>query len=104
MSFVSGVSQSTDPGTIVGAGATALYDQMPDSLSFTGTFTVNNNQVCRPNTCPVAVLNATTPTSGNAPLTVGFSGAGSSDPDTAAPADTIASYTFNFGDGSPEVT
>ena len=29
---------------------------------------------------------------------------GSSDIDTAAPADTIASYTFNFGDGSAPVT
>ncbi|HEY6804502.1 MAG TPA: Calx-beta domain-containing protein [Pyrinomonadaceae bacterium] len=99
--FVSGVSQSTDPGGIIGVGATALYDQMPDSLNFSGTYTVGNNQTCAPNTCPVAVLSATTPTSGNAPLTVGFTGASSSDSD---PGDTIASYTFNYGDGSPLVT
>jgi len=34
-------------------------------------------------------------------LTVNFTGAGSTDPD---PGDSIASYTFNFGDGSPAVT
>jgi hypothetical protein len=99
--FVSGVSQSTDPGAIVGAGATALYDQMPDSLSFTGTYTVNANSVCAPNRCPVAALDATSPASGNAPLTVNFTGATSSDPDSG---DAVASYTFNFGDGSPVVT
>lgn len=99
--FVSGVSQSTDPGGIIGAGATAMYDQMPDSLSFSGTYTVGNNQACAPNTCPVAVLDETSPASGNAPLTVNFTGASSSDPNQG---DTIASYTFNFGDDSPLVT
>src|SRR5436190_3392290 len=44
--FVVGVSQSTDPGSIVGAGATALYDQMPNSLAFTGSYTVLDNAVC----------------------------------------------------------
>jgi PKD repeat protein len=98
--FVSGVSQSTDPGLNIGVGATALFDQMPDSLAFTGSYTVNNNDFCRPNAAPTAVLTAT-PTSGNAPLTVNFDGSGSYDPD---PGDTIASYTFSFGDGSPAVT
>jgi PKD repeat protein len=101
--FVSGVSQSTDPGATIGKGATALYDEMPDGLGFTGSYTVNDNQACRPNSPPVAQLSAT-PMSGTAPLLVHFSGEGSSDPDTAAPADTIASYTFNFGDGSAVVT
>src|SRR6266404_2934018 len=85
-------------------GATLTPDNMPGSLAPTGSYTIVGNASCRPNTCSVAVLTATTPTSGNAPLIVGFSGASSSDPDTAPPADTIASYTFNFGDGSPEVT
>src|SRR5262249_53085690 len=40
--------QSTDPGATVGAGATALYDQMPDSLNFAGTYTVNANAFCAP--------------------------------------------------------
>jgi PKD repeat protein len=87
---------------MVGAGATALYDMMPDSLAFQGSYTVDNNQVCRPNTPPIAVLTGS-PRSGIAPLVVHFSGASSSDPDTAAPADTIANYHFNFGDDSPPV-
>ena len=95
--FVSGVSQTA------GGVITGLYDQMPDSLAFTGSYTVNSNQFCRPNAAPTAVLTAT-PTSGTAPLTVNFDGSGSYDPDTAPPPDTIASYTFNFGDGSAAVT
>jgi PKD repeat protein len=95
--FVSGVSQTA------GGAITGLYDQMPDSLAFTGSYTVNSNQFCRPNAAPTAVLTAT-PTSGTAPLTVNFDGSGSYDPDTAPPPDTIASYTFNFGDGSAAVT
>jgi hypothetical protein len=45
--FVSGVSQSSDPANI-GIGATALYDQMPQSLSFAGSYTVNSNAFCAP--------------------------------------------------------
>ena len=52
------------------------------------------------NTPPTANLKAS-PTSGNAPLNVTFDGTGSFDPDFG---DTIASYTFKFGDGSPDVT
>jgi hypothetical protein len=95
--FVSGVSQTA------GGLITELYDQMPDSLAYTGNYTVSDNQVCRPNNPPIAVLTAS-PTSGRPPLTVNFDGSGSYDPDTAPPPDTIASYTFNFGDGSPAVT
>jgi len=105
--FVSGVSQSTDPGSIVGAGATALYDMMPDSLAFTalhGPYTVDSNQVpCRPNLPPIPLMTAT-PMSGTAPLTVNFDASASHDPDTAPPPDTIASYTLDFGDGSAPVT
>ncbi len=39
--FVSGVAQ----GVVVGA---ALYDQMPDSLSYTGSYTVVSNDTCFP--------------------------------------------------------
>lgn len=46
------------------------------------------------NLAPVAVATAT-PTSGQVPLTVSFSGAGSSDPDG-----TVVSYQWNFGDGA----
>jgi len=95
--FVAGVSQTA------GGLITELYDQMPDSLAYTGSYTVNDNQVCRPNAAPTAVLTGT-PTSGHAQMTVNFDGSGSFDPDTQQPADRIASYAFIFGDGSPGVT
>ncbi len=96
--FVSGVSQSSDPAHI-GAGATALYDQMPDSLAFTGAYTVRSNQSCSPEGPPVAVLQAV-PNTGCAPVSVSFDGSQSYDPD----GDAIASYTFSFGDGTAAVT
>lgn len=69
-------------------GATASFTAPPQSITLlvlpTGT----------PNTKPVAMASAT-PTSGIAPLTVQFSAAGSNDPDGS-----IASYSWNFGDGT----
>ncbi|MBA3572664.1 MAG: PKD domain-containing protein, partial [Pyrinomonadaceae bacterium] len=95
--FVSGVSQPANP-TNTGANASTLYDQMPNSLAYTGGYTVDS-QACRPNTPPTAAMSAV-PTSGTAPLLVSFDGSASTDSDTATPADTIASYTFDFGDGT----
>lgn len=68
--------------------------------SDTGGYTVISNQSCAPNTAPIPDLQAT-PMSGNATLNVNFDGSASHDLD---PGDTIASYTFDFGDGSPAVT
>jgi hypothetical protein len=45
--FVSATSQTTDPLS-VGAGATTLYDQMPDSLTFASGYTVGFNSICAP--------------------------------------------------------
>ena len=43
--FLSAVSQTTNPvGT--GPAATALYDQMPNSLSFANSYVVNFNNIC----------------------------------------------------------
>jgi hypothetical protein len=80
-------------------------ERAPDSdQGVNGTGFGQNWAVCtRPNNPPVAVLSAT-PTSGNEPLSVALNGSGSYDPDTAAPPDTVASYTFSFGDGSNSVT
>ena len=65
-----------------------------------GPYTLSGNQFCAPNTAPTAALQAT-PTSGPAPLTVAFNASGSSDADAG---DSVASYTFRFGDGSTPVT
>jgi hypothetical protein len=100
--FVAGSTQTTDVGG-AGTGATEVWDGMPDSLAFVGSYTVNSDQSCRPNTAPTAVLTAS-PTSGAGQTNVTLDASQSYDSDTAAPADTISSYTFNFGDGSPLVT
>ena len=52
------------------------------------------------NRAPTAVLSAD-PTQGTLPLSVRLDGSGSSDPDSG---DRVASYTFDFGDGTPKVT
>lgn len=65
-----------------------------DNTGGGGSYTVQTNFPCRPQTPPVAALTAT-PISGNAPLDVMFSGAGSSDADN----DAIQSYSIDFGDG-----
>ena len=75
-------------------------DNCPDSLTPAGSYTIVGNASCQPNAAPLAVLTGN-PTSGNAPLSVSFSGANSSDPD---PGDTIASYSFDFGDGTAVLT
>lgn len=43
--FVSGTSQTTDP-VGVGVAATALYDQMPDSLTFASNYTLPLTGLC----------------------------------------------------------
>jgi hypothetical protein len=79
---------------------TTTYDQMPDSLVHTDSFTFAGNAACALNAAPTAKLVAT-PEEGNPPLTVSFDGSTSLDPDAG---DSIASYTFTFGDGTPPVT
>jgi hypothetical protein len=66
------------------------------------TYTVAGNIACpgTSNAAPIAVLKAS-PTSGKPPLKVTFDASGSTDPDFK---DTIASYTFHFGDGTADVT
>jgi hypothetical protein len=74
-----------------------------DDAAGSGNYTLVGNAFCRPNTAPIAELSAS-PRQGKEPLTVNFNASASHDPDTDAPADTIASYTFDFGDGSAPVT
>lgn len=60
-----------------------------------GEFTLSANLIPVNGQPPVAVAQATSPTSGPAPLSVTFKGDGSSDPDGF-----IASYDWDFGDGT----
>jgi PKD repeat protein len=66
------------------------------------TYIVTGNIACPSvvNNPPTAVLKAS-PSAGAPPLTVQFDGTESTDPDFS---DTIATYTFHFGDGSPDVS
>jgi hypothetical protein len=81
-------------------GSDAFSYTASDGNGGTATASVSVTVSERPNKPPVASLTAT-PSSGDAPLSVTFSGAGSSDPDAG---DAISSYTFDFGDGSATVT
>lgn len=83
-------------GTTPAGGVTQILDGVPDNALATrvGSFKLDNGS-CRPNTAPIAVLNAT-PNSGTAPLQVTLSGVDSSDADH----DAISNYHFDFGDGS----
>jgi PKD domain-containing protein len=81
-------------------GVAETVDEMPDGLGYQGTYSVESNAACAPDTAPTAALTAS-PTSGNVPLQVTFNGSGSSDPDAG---DSVASYTFDFGDGTAPVT
>jgi hypothetical protein len=82
-------------------GATITPDNMPDSLAPSGSYTIVGNAPCAPPNLPPTGILTGTPSSGGPPLVVNFTGAGSTDPD---PGDSIASYTFDFGDGSAPVT
>ena len=65
-----------------------------------GSYILVGNASCAVNQAPTAILTAS-PLAGNAPLLVNFNGSTSSDPDIG---DSVASYTFSFGDGTPDVT
>jgi PKD repeat protein len=83
---------------LIGGGGTGLITVIDDSTP--SEYEVRTNEGCAPNIAPIARLSAT-PQSGHPPLQVSFNGAASSDPDAG---DTIAEYTFDFGDGSAPVT
>jgi PKD repeat protein len=74
-------------------------DTIPD-ITGPGSYALRANNLCLPDTPPLAVLNADV-SQGDAPLTVNFDASASHETDTI---DTVASYTFNFGDGGNDVT
>jgi hypothetical protein len=71
-----------------------------DDITGDGNYTLVGNAACALNQAPTAKLKVT-PDQGNPPLTVSLDGSTSVDPDAG---DSVASYTFSFGDGSPDVT
>jgi serralysin len=102
VSFAAGESEKTLTVNVIGETAIEANEQFSVALSNptngltindgTGFGSITNDDVA-PNQLPVAVANGT-PTSGQAPLTVAFSSAGSYDPDGS-----IVSYAWTFGDG-----
>ena len=89
--------RATAPSTLPSTGGT--NETIADSTGG-GAYTLRQPNLCLANTEPVARLTAT-PDNGVKPLIVQFDASQSSDADAI---DNIASYTFNFGDGSDEVT
>ncbi|HEX8501840.1 MAG TPA: PKD domain-containing protein [Pyrinomonadaceae bacterium] len=73
-------------------------DNAPNSLAGTGEYTVVGSASCAPNMAPLAALRATPP-AGSLPFTTTLDASASTDAD-----DSVAAYTFNFGDGSAPVT
>jgi hypothetical protein len=71
-----------------------------DDITGDGNYILVGNAACALNQAPTAKLVAT-PDTGNPPLTVSFDGSTSIDPDAG---DSVASYTFSFGDGSADAT
>ena len=92
--IVTRVSQGT-PATGSGSYRSVLQDSGGG-----GNYTVRSASFCLAQNPPTAALKADV-ASGQKPLKVLFNGGDSSDPDAV---DSVASYTFNFGDGSEEVT
>jgi hypothetical protein len=84
------------PSEVPGSGGT--NETIPDTTG-AGSYQLRPANLCLPNTAPVARLTADKG-SGTAPLTVTLDGSASSDADAI---DTIATYTFNFNDGSDDV-
>ena len=103
VTFVAGETQKIVAVTILGDTAQEGIETFFVTLSspttgielgnFQAVGTILNDDL-PPNLPPVAVVSAT-PTSGLAPLTVNFTGSGSSDADG-----TIVSYAWTFGDGA----
>ena len=88
--------RAAPPSVIPGAGGT--NETIPDTTG-PGTYNLRPANLCLPNAAPLAAL-VSNVQSGVQPLTVDFDGSSSHDDDAI---DTIATYTFNFGEGEDDV-
>ena len=105
---IAGYSWDFGDGSPVSTDANPTHTFAPSATPYTVTLTVTDDSgdsdqatvsiFSAPNVVPTAVANSDV-AAGNAPLTVAFSSAGSVDPDGS-----IASYSWDFGDGSPVST
>jgi hypothetical protein len=91
-----GSVRASPPSEVPGTGGT--NETIPDTTG-AASYQLRAANLCLPNGAPLARL-AQDVHSGPVELTVHFDGSGSSDPD---PIDSIATYTFNFGDGNDDV-
>src|SRR5205085_6403866 len=92
-----GSVRATVPSALPGTGGT--NETIPDSTG-AGSYTLRPANQALPNTPPLPRITADID-HGDKPLTVQFDGSSSSDADSI---DTIATYTFNFGDGGDDFT
>jgi PKD repeat protein len=92
-----GSVRATVPSLLPGTGGT--NETIPDSTG-AGSYRLRPANLCLANTAPLAAISAN-PSEGFKPLLVHFDASASSDADSI---DTIAGYTFNFGDGTDDVT
>ncbi|PYI90739.1 MAG: hypothetical protein DME97_16295 [Verrucomicrobia bacterium] len=96
VSIALGSVRFSPPSEVPGSGGT--NETIPDTTG-AASYQLRPVNLCLPNTAPVARLTADKG-SGTAPLTVTLNGSASSDEDAI---DTVATYTFNFNDGSDDV-
>lgn len=101
------VLQSMDGTTLllVGGGGTGLLETIQTDgpvSGGTGSYTMQGNLPCA--AAPPSAALAANPLTGNAPLSVSFDASGSSVASAIAGCDAIASYSLDFGDGTPVVT
>jgi hypothetical protein len=96
VSIALGSVRLSPPSEVPGSGGT--NETIPDTTG-AASYQLRPANLCLPNTAPVARLIADKGT-GTAPLTVTLNGSASSDDDSI---DTVATYTFNFNDGTDDV-
>lgn len=96
VSIALGSVRFSPPSEVPGSGGT--NETIPDTTG-AASYQLRPANLCLPNGAPLADLKVNIG-SGTAPLTVTLDGSGSSDPDAI---DSVATYTFNFNDGSDDV-
>jgi PKD repeat protein len=96
ISIALGSVRASPPSEVPGSGGT--NETIPDTTG-AASYQLRPANLCLPNAAPVARLSADK-SGGTAPLTVTLNGSTSSDDDAI---DSIATYTFNFNDGSDDV-